>query len=286
MDQRLIQLYDDYTHRHFDRRLLLEGMVKIVGSTGAAIALLPLLQSNYAVAQTVSPSDERLGAGPVTYPGASGPVKGYLARPKGDSKLPGVVVIHENRGVTPHIQDVARRAALAGYIALAPDLMSSIGGTLPNEEESGNKFKELDANVALQDAVKSLAYVRSRPDSSGKIGAVGFCWGGGMVNRLAETVPDLDAAAAFYGPVPPLDQVAKIKAPLLLHYAGNDNFVNPKVPDYEAALKQAGVKYTAYMYDGVQHAFHNDTSAARYNADAAKLAWQRTIEFFDRHLKA
>ena len=205
MDRKIIDLYDDFTHRHLDRRLFLERATRIVGSAGAAMALFSLLQSNYALAQMVPADDARLTAGRVAFPGSSGEVKGYVARPKGDAKLPGVIVIHENRGLTPHIQDVARRAALAGYVALAPDLMSAIGGTPSDEQQAITEFAKMNIDVAAADAIKCVAFLKGRPDATGRIGAVGFCWGGGMVNRLATLAPDLNAGVAFYGVAPPLE---------------------------------------------------------------------------------
>jgi carboxymethylenebutenolidase len=286
MDQRIIDLYDDFIHTHLDRRLFLERLAKLVGSTAAAVALVPLLESNYALAQTVPENDPRLKTENVTYPGSQGPMKGYVARPASGAKAPGVVVIHENRGLHPHIKDVARRAAVAGYVALAPDLMSSIGGTPENQDEAAAKFAQIrSAPVALADALKSVDYLRSRPDATGKIGVVGFCWGGSMVGQMVASGADVNAGVVFYGGAPPADKVPAIRAPLLLHYAGNDAGVNATVPAFETALKNAGKTYTLYMYEGAQHAFHNDTSAARYNAEAAKLAWTRTIEFFDKTLK-
>jgi carboxymethylenebutenolidase len=285
MDQRIIQLYDEFTHGHLDRRLFLERLATLVGSTAAALLLLPQLDSNYAVAQTVPETDARLRAEDVTYPGSTGTVKGYLARPAGSATAPGVVVIHENRGLQPHIRDVARRAALAGYVALAPDLMSAVGGTPATEDEARTAFARVEAPVALADALKSIDYLRSRPDATGKVGVVGFCWGGGMVGRIATAGADVQAGTVFYGVAPPLEQVPAIKGALLLHYAGVDERVNATVPPFEAALKAAGKPYTLHMYDGVQHAFHNDTAGARYDAAAARLAWSRTIEFFDRTLR-
>jgi carboxymethylenebutenolidase len=285
MDQRIIDLYDEYTHRHLDRRLFLERAARLAGGTAAAAALLPLLQANYAAAQQVAADDARIEAGRVEVPGAAKPVAGYLSRPKGTDRLPGVIVIHENRGLNPHIEDVARRAALAGFVALAPDLLSASGGTPASEEAAMAAIRALDRDQAMAELKAAIAYLRGRPDSNGRVGAVGFCWGGGMANLLATAAPDIDAVAVFYGPVPPLDAVARIKAPLLLNYAGLDTRIDADLPAYEAALKKAGVHYTLHMYQGVNHAFHNDTSAARYDAAAAKLAWQRTIDFFDRTLK-
>jgi carboxymethylenebutenolidase len=285
MDPRIIQLYDEFTHTHLDRRLFLERLSKLVGSTAAALMLLPQLESNYALAQTISEADARLRTEDVTYPGSTGPMKGYLARPAGSAKVAGVLVIHENRGLQPHIRDVARRAAVAGYATLAPDLMSAIGGTPANEDEARTKFGGLQAQVALADALKSIDYLRGRSDATGKVGIVGFCWGGTLVGAVAAAGTDVQAAVVFYGSAPQSDRVPAIKAPLLLHYAGMDERVNATVPPFEEALKRAGKTYTLHMYEGVNHAFHNDTSQARYNPEAAKLAWARTLEFFDRTLR-
>ena len=285
MDQRIIALYDDFTHRHLDRRLFLEQATRLVGSAAAALAALSLLQSNRALGQIVAPSDPRVTTTTITFPGSTGPVKAYVARPAGAAKLPGIVVIHENRGLMPHIQDVARRVALAGYVALAPDLMSASGGTPDDEEKARVEFAKVDLAVARNDAVAAIAYLKTRPDATGRIGVVGFCWGGGMVNYLATAVPDLGAGVVYYGRTPPREDVAKIKAPLLLHYAGLDEALTSTVPAYEQALKDAGKSYTLYVYPGVNHAFNNDTGAARYDKAAATLAWERTIAFFDKTLK-
>jgi carboxymethylenebutenolidase len=285
MDQRIIDLYDEFTHCHLDRRLFLQRLTALVGSTAAALALLPQLESSHAAAQTVPENDARLKTEDVKYPGSKGEVSGYVARPAAGARGPGVVVIHENRGLQPHIRDVARRAALAGYVALAPDLMSAIGGTPASEDEARTKFAQVDVTVAFADALKSIEYLRGRPDAAGKIGVVGFCWGGSMVGRIAASGADVQAAVVFYGTAPAVEQVPAIKTPLLLHYAGIDERVNATVPPFEAALKAGGKTYTLHMYEGAQHAFHNDTAGARYDATAARLAWSRTIEFFDRTLR-
>jgi carboxymethylenebutenolidase len=285
MDRRIIQLYDEFTHCHLDRRLFLERLAVLLGSMAAALALLPQLESNHALAQTIPESDTRLRTEEVSYPGSAGAMKGYVARPAAEGKAPGVLVIHENRGLQPHIRDVARRAALAGFVALAPDLMSAIGGTPPNDDEARTRFAQLELPVALADALKSSDYLRGRPDTNGKVGIVGFCWGGGLVGQVAAAGAPIQAAVVFYGVAPPIDKVPAIKAPLLLHYAGIDERVNATVPRFEAALKDARKTYTLHMYEGVNHAFHNDTAGARYNAEAARLAWSRTIEFFNRTLR-
>ena len=286
MDQKIIELYDDFTHRHLDRRLFIEQVTKLVGSTALAMTIMSALRSDYARAATIPVDDARLTTQSLSMPGGSGAVKAYLARPKGDAKLPGVVVIHQNRGLNPHIEDVTRRVALEGYVAVGVDCMSVMGGTPKDEDQAMKDFTQLKPDQAVAELVQAVAFLKSRPDVSGKIGTIGFCWGGGMVNRLAEAAgPDLNAGVAFYGTAPPLDQVSKIKAAMLLNYAGLDERVNGTKPGYEDALKAAHVEYTAYVYPNVNHAFFDDTTD-RYNADAAKLAWDRAKAFFAQHLKA
>jgi len=285
LDQKVIALYDDFTHRHLDRRLFLEQVTKLVGSSALAMSLMAALRSDYARAATVPVGDPRLVTQHVAMPGGSGAVKAYLARPKGDAKLPGVVVIHQNRGLNPHIEDVTRRVALEGYVGLGVDCLSVLGGTPADEDKAMQEFSQLKPDQAVAELLQAVAYLKSRSDVSGKIGCIGFCWGGGMVNRLAEAAgADLNAAVAFYGVAPPLDQVSKIKATLLLHYAGLDERVNATRPGYEEALKAAHVEYTAYVYPNVNHAFFDDTTA-RYSAEQAKIAWERSKAFFAQHLK-
>jgi carboxymethylenebutenolidase len=285
VDQRIIELYDDFIHRHLDRRLFLARATRLVGSSAVALSLLASLRSNYALAETVPVQDPRLATEPVEIAGAAGPVKGYAARPKGSAKLPGIVVIHQNRGLNPHIEDVTRRLALEGYVALGVDCLSALGGTPRDEDEAMARFATLKPDVALAELVQALGYLKTRPDATGKLGAIGFCWGGGMVNRLAEAAPDLNAGVAFYGVAPPLDQVTRIKAAMLLHYAGLDQRVGATRAGYEAALKQAGVPFASYTYAGANHAFFDDTSG-RYDAAAAKLAWARSTAFLAGHLKS
>jgi carboxymethylenebutenolidase len=286
MDQRIIELYDDFTHRHLDRRLFLEQVTKLVGSSALALTMMAALRSDYARAATIPIDDPRLASENVTMPGGSGAVKGYLARPKGNAKLPGVVVIHQNRGLNPHIEDVARRVALEGYVAVGVDCLSVLGGTPKDEDKAMQEFTQLKSDQALAELVQAVAYLKARPDTSGKIGTIGFCWGGSMVNRLAVAAgPDLNAGVAFYGSAPALDQVPKIKAALLLNYAGLDNRVNATRPGYEDALKAAHVEYAAYVYPDANHAFFDDTTD-RYRPEAAKLAWERSKAFFAQHLKA
>ena len=212
-------------------------------------------------------------------------MQAYVARPKEDKKYSAVVVIHENRGLNAHIEDVTRRAANAGYLAIAPNALSSLGGTPANEDEARTKFQQLKPEDNLQNFIKVFDYLPTRKDCNGKYGCVGFCWGGGMSNNLAVNVLSLKAAVAFYGRQPAAEDVPKIKCAVQLHYAGLDQGVNAGIPAYEEALKKAGITYELYMYDGVNHAFHNDTAPARYNEAAAKLAWQRTIDFFKKYLK-
>jgi carboxymethylenebutenolidase len=285
VDQKIIELYDDFTHRHLDRRLFIEQVTKLVGSSVLAMTVMAALRSDYARAATIPVDDARLTTQNVSMPGSSGAVKGYLARPKSDAKLPGIVVIHQNRGLNPHIEDVTRRVALEGYVAVGVDCMSVLGGTPKDEDQAMKDFTKLTAGQATGELVQAVAFLKSRSDVNGKIGTIGFCWGGGMVNRLAEAAgPDLNAGVAFYGTAPPLDQVSKIKAAMLLNYAGLDERVNATRPGYEDALKAAHVEYTAYVYPNVNHAFFDDTTE-RYSAEAAKLAWDRAKAFFAQHLK-
>jgi carboxymethylenebutenolidase len=283
--QEMIRAYDEYTHLTLDRRRFMETLTRLAGSAAAAAAIAPLIAGNYAKAETVAPDDSRLKVEEITYPGGSGAVKGYLAMPADAAgKLPAVVVIHENRGLNPHIRDVVRRVALEGFVALGPDLLSPKGGTPASDEEAGKLFQELDRTLLVPDAVAAIAYLKTLPQSNGKVGAVGFCFGGGIVNQMAVASPDLVAAVAYYGAQPKTEDVARIKAKLMLHYAGLDERINAGIPAFEAALKANGVSYQLFMYDGVNHAFNNDTSAARYNKEAADLAWSRTVAFLKENL--
>ncbi len=283
IDQRIIQLYDEYTHKPLSRKAFLARLIGLVGSTAAAMSLLPLLESNYRQAQLTT--TDGLFTEYVSYPGFTGDVHTYVARPIDSKPYAGVVVIHENRGRNAHIEDVARRAARAGYLAIAPNALSPLGGTPADEDEARKLFSQLDPVESLKNFIRAFDYLRTRSDCNGRFGCVGFCWGGGMANSLAvSAVPGLKAAVAFYGRQPDPADVPKIKAAVQLHYAGLDERINAGIPAYEAALKAAGVTYELYRYEGVQHAFHNDTSTARYDEAAAKLAWQRTLAFFERHL--
>ncbi len=279
MDQRIINLFDEYTHKPLTREEFLGRLARLTGSTAAAMALLPLLEVNYAKAETIQQQDDRLFTEHITYPGDGVEMKGYVARPKAKGKYPAVVVIHENRGLNPHIEDVTRRLALEGFLALAPDALSPFGGTPVDGDQARDLFQKLDAPKNLNNFIKAFDYLKTREDGNGKFGCIGFCWGGGMVNQLAVNVPELKAAIPFYGRQPEATDVPKIKAALMLHYAGTDERINAGIPAYEEALKKAGVKYQLFMYEGAQHAFHNDTAPTRYNEAAAKLAWSRSVAF-------
>ena len=284
MDQNIINLYDEYTHKPLSRQEFLHRLALIAGGTAAALSLLPLLESNYASAATVKEDD--LFTERITYLGNDTNImQAYVARPKEMKPYAAVVVIHENRGLNAHIEDVTRRAAKAGYLAIAPNALSVIGGTPANEDDARAAFSKLDAADTLQNFVKVFDYLKTRKDANGKFGCVGFCWGGAMANKLAVNVPDLKAAVAFYGRQPDAADVPKIKAAVQLHYGGLDQGVNAGIPAYEEALKKAGVHYELYIYENANHAFHNDTAPTRYNKEAAELAWQRTIKFFGEHLK-
>ena len=285
MDQKIIDLYDEYTRALLDRREFLKKLSILVGGAAAANALLPLLENPYARAEIVPKDDPRLKTGYINYPGATSDVRSHFARPKGDEKLPGVVVIHENRGLNPHIEDVTRRVALEGFLAIGPDALSPLGGTPKDPDKARDLIRKLDRKSTIQNYVAAVRYLKTHPESTGKVGVIGFCWGGGMANQVAVNSPDLSAAVPYYGGQPAAEDVPKIKASLLLHYAGDDARVNKGIPAFEAALKKASVDYKIYMYEGAKHAFNNDTRAARYNKEAAQLAWQRTISFLKEKLK-
>ncbi len=283
MDQRIINLYDEYTHKPLSRHEFLKRLTTLAGGTAAAMALLPLLEVNYANAAVTSSDD--LFTEYITYPGVPAEMKAYVARPKEEKKYAAVVVIHENRGLNAHIEDVARRAAKAGFLAIAPNALAPLGGTPENADEARTKFQQLKAEDNLKNFMGVFDYLPGRKDFNGNAGCVGFCWGGAMANNLAVNVPSLKAAVPFYGRQPKTEDVPKIKAALQLHYAEMDQGVNAGIAAYEEALKNNKIPYEMYMYEGAQHAFHNDTAPTRYNEAAAKLAWQRAIEFFGKHLK-
>lgn len=282
----VLAIFDGYVHGRISRRQFLDDAGKYAVGGFTAAAMLEALRPNYAWAQQVAKDDARIRTGYVTYPSPQGPgtMKGYLARPAADAgRLPAVLVIHENRGLNPYIEDVARRLATEGYVAFAPDALTPLGGYPGDEEKAAQMFRELDAAKRTEDLVAAVDYLKGRPDFSGKLGAVGFCFGGTTVNLIATRVPDLRAAVPFYGGQPSAEATARIKAPLLIHYAANDERINAGWPAFEAALKANGVRYEMYMYPGTQHGFHND-STPRYDEAAAKLAWQRTLAFFKANL--
>jgi len=281
----IIHLYDRFTHGGMDRRAFMNGLTQLAGSTAAAVALLPMLQNDYAYAETIKPDDPRLDVHEDVLVGpGEGHLSGYLVRPKAAEKLPAVLVIHENRGLNPHIKDITRRVALEGYLAFGLDVLSPDGGTPTDEDKARDMFAKLTGDVAAARAASAVHFLSNHPQSSGKVGAIGFCWGGGIVNFLAVVEPTLKAGIAYYGPQPPMDRVANIKASLLLHYAGLDQRIDAGIPAYTAALDAAKIRYELYTYEGVDHAFNNDTNAARYNKAAADLAWSRSVAFLKREL--
>lgn len=285
MDQRIIDLYDRFTHGQLDRRSFMDRLAGLAGSMAAASAILPLLANDYASAALAPADDPRLEVADVSLPSAGGDVSGYLARARRvDTRRPAVLVIHENRGLNPHIRDVTRRLALSGYLAFGIDLLSAQGGTPADEDKARDMIAALDRQATVARAVDAVAFLAAHPASTGQVGALGFCWGGAMVNLLAEASPELKAGVAYYGMPPPLDRVEDIKAALLLQYAGLDNRINAAVPAYEAALKEAGKDFTIYVYPGVNHAFNNDTSPTRFDPEAAELAWGRTTAFLAEKL--
>lgn len=284
----VLKLFDGYIHGAISRRDFLDRAAKYAVGGFTAAAMLESLAPNYAFAQQVAKDDPRIKTEYLTYPSpqGSGTVRGYFARPANASgRLPGVVVIHENRGLNPYIEDVARRLAIEGFVAFAPDALSPLGGYPGDDEKGAQLFAKLDPAKRTDDLLAAAAYLKSRPECSGKIGAVGFCFGGTIVNTLAVRMPDLAAAVPFYGAQPTVAEAARIKSPLLLHYAAHDERINAGWPAYEAALKEHGVRYQMFMYPGTYHGFHNDTTP-RYDEAAAKLAWSRTIDFLKQNLKA
>lgn len=283
MDQQIINLYDEYTHKPLSRNEFIRRLALLAGGTAAAMTLLPLLEVNYAHAAVTSQED--LFTERISYTGSNGEMQAYVARPKEAMPYPALVIIHENRGLNAHIEDVTRRAAKAGFLAIAPNALSSLGGTPENEDEARAKFQQLKPEDNLQNFSKVFDYLPSRKDFNGNAGCVGFCWGGAMANNLAVQIPSLKAAVSFYGRQPAAADVAKIKAAVQLHYGGLDEGVNKGIPAYEEALKSNHIPYELYIYEGAQHAFHNDTAPTRYNEAAAKLAWQRTIAFFEKYVK-
>jgi carboxymethylenebutenolidase len=285
--QELLNLFDYYVHGEISRRQFLDGAAKYAVGGVTAMAIWESLRPKYALAEQVAKDDKRLKTEYATVPSpqGNGSIRGYFVRPASQTgKLPGVLVIHENRGLNPYIEDVARRLGIANFVAFAPDGLTSVGGYPGDDEKGGELFSKVDDSKMFEDFVASAAWLKARPECTGKIGVVGFCFGGTTANRLAVRLPDLAAAVPFYGRQPSAADAAKIKAPLLLHYASLDTRVNSGWPAYEEALKANHVTYTAYIYEGANHGFHNDTTP-RYDEAAAKLAWQRTLDFFNKYLR-
>jgi carboxymethylenebutenolidase len=286
-DQDLLILFDAYVHGIIDRRSFLDQAKKFAVGGVTAAMLLDQLSPKFAEAQQVPRDDVRLAAEYVEFdsPNGYGKARGYLALPaKTDRKLPAILVIHENRGLNPHIEDVARRFALENFVAFAPDALFPLGGYPGDEDKARELFPKLDQAKTREDFVAAFEFLKKRPETTGKVGAVGFCYGGGMVNYLATRLPDLAAGVAFYGSAPNLEDVPKIKAPLLIQSAETDERINASWPGYEQALKAANVRYERFLYPGTQHGFHNDTTP-RYDAAAAKLAWERTVAFFNKYVR-
>jgi len=283
MDQRFIELYNVYVHGGMNRRGFLERLGVLAGGTAAATALLPLLENNMAKAETISESDARIVVRDVDVPGVSG-LRGHLARPADATDRPAVLVIHENRGLNAHIKDVTRRMAVAGFVALGLDYLGPLGGTPDDADEAGALFREVTPEAALASGQAALAFLDGLQGATGKVGAIGFCWGGGQVNNLAVNSPLLDAGVAYYGNQAPADRVPEIRAPLLLHYAALDERINAGIPAFEAALTAHGKTFDLHLYEGTNHGFNNDTNAARFNQNAADLAWNRSIAFLTRNL--
>ncbi len=285
MNKEIQNLYTDFRNGRIDRRSFLKKLAFITGSSAAALAIFPVLEENELKAATAPQKEPELVTEFITYPAATGEMKAFLARPKKGKKFPAVIVIHENRGLVPHIQDVTRRMAKEGFLAIAPDALSPVGGTPEDVSNVGELFKQLKPEETTKNFVAAVKYLKTNPLSTGKVGCTGFCWGGAMTNQVAVNAPDLNAAVPYYGRQPVPEDVEKIKAPIMAHYAGNDAGINAGIPAFEEALKKYNKEYQIFMYEGASHAFNNDSNAERYNEQAAKLAWGRTVDFFKEKLK-
>jgi len=283
IDQNIIDLYDQFTHGHLSRRDFIDSLARLVGGSAAALALLPLLRNDYD-RHVIPEQDDRLEISRADWDVDGTTMFGYMARLKGGEKRPAVIVIHENRGLNPHIEDVTRRMALEGFLALAADALAPMGGTPDDEGRAREMMRELDAAETLERLVAAVPFLAGHPESTGKVGVVGFCWGGGYANQLAAAGTSLNAAVPYYGRQLTIERVPEITAPLCLQYAGLDERINAGIPDYEAALEANNKQYELYIYEGVNHAFNNDTNDVRYDKEAADLAWSRTIAFFKQHL--
>lgn len=286
MDKKITTLYADYKQGLTNRRDFVRKLAIVAGSTAAAMTLIPILEEDSLGASLSGQQEPDLKTEFITYPGETGEIKAFLARPSAAKKYPAVVVIHENRGLQPHILDVTRRMAREGFLAMAPDGLSPLGGTPENDQAKAvTMIGQLDTEKTIKNFVAAVKYLKTNPLSTGKVGCTGFCWGGGMTNQVAVNAPDLDAAVPYYGKQPTAEQVAKIKAPIMAHYAGDDSFINPGIPAFVEALKKYKREYQVFIYEGAKHAFNNDSNPERYDEKAAKLAWSRTIAFFKEKLK-
>lgn len=287
MNKKFGNLFQEYLHGKTERRDFVKKAAILVGGTVAATTFLPLFESNYLQASQLAKNDGELYMEDITYPGETGEIKAFLARPKKKKKYPAVIVIHENKGLQPHIRDVNRRMAAEGFLSIAPDALSPLGGTpAGNVEEATKILGQLDKDKTIKNLVAAVKYLKTHPQSTGKVGCTGFCWGGAMTNNVAVNAPDLDAAVPYYGSCPKSEDVPKIKASLLAHYASDDERINGGIKEFEKALKEAGTDYQLFIYPDTKHAFNNDTNKERYNEAAAKLAWKRTIDFFKDKLRS
>ena len=285
MDSQLTDLYRKYLDNSLDRRGFLKKLVKLAGGSAAAVALIPILENKYGRAQIIPEDDARLNSGTIEYPADNLKIRAYQASLKGQTKRPGVIVIHENKGLQPHIKDVTRRIALEGFLALAPDALSPLSGTPADINEARSNMRKLDPMTTVENFIAAVKYLKTHPLATGKVGCTGFCWGGAMTNRLAVLCPDLDAAVPFYGRQPSAEEVPRINASLLCHYGELDKRINAGIEIFEKALKAASIDYTIFIYPGAKHAFFNDSNPDRYHRKAAELAWKRTIAFLNEKLK-
>jgi len=282
MTKRVNELYNEFRSGKVNRREFMKKLALVTGGTAAAVIILP--DVNGAAASSKKSGTVKLINEFVTYPGATGEMRAYLSMPEGKKKFPGVIVIHENRGLVPHIQDVNRRMAMEGFLSLAPDALSPVGGTPEDQDKGREMFSQLNREETVKNFVAAVKYLKTHPRSTGKVGCTGFCWGGAMTNQVAVNAPDLNAAVPYYGSTPAPEDVPRIKAPVMAHYAGNDERINAGIPAFEEALKKAGIEYQIFIYEGAEHSFNNDTGT-RYNKEAADLAWGRTVGFFREKLK-
>jgi carboxymethylenebutenolidase len=285
MEKEIQNLYSDFKDGRVSRRMFIKKLALITGSTAAALSLFPVIEGNEINSSTPAKKETVIVSEFIKYPAETGEMRAFLARPKKGKKFPAVIVIHENRGLVPHIQDVTRRMAKEGFLTIAPDALSPLGGTPEDITNVGEMFKKLNSGQTTKNFVAAVKYLKTHPLSNGKVGCTGFCWGGAMTNQVAVNAPDLNAAVPYYGRQPVAEDVEKIKAPVIAHYAGNDAGINAGIPAFEEALKKYNKEYQIFIYEGASHAFNNDSNPERYNEQAAKLAWGRTVGFFKEKLK-